>query len=521
MRCDPHAATSSLGSLLLLGVTLGLLSMAAVGLRPPSAADPAQRLTILTAVEPGGETIEISHHAGRALDPSRLEALVWAADVVYYSGPLGPAGEWWTVDEPLELRLTTPIPSGSPVDVLVRDPQTHVILATSRLQLPQAPPAAGPLAGFAVELRIDGFLTPPALARDAHFQVDVAVTHPGGRKMVRYVYADLSGIAGSSWASLDDDGTAGDRDASDGAFGRMFRMPANAPLGGGSISAYAVDLDGNRVGATVSLGISTTHGLVYALDPSASRAIETSGIGCLQIAGDIYVNSVASDALHTSGGGCEGHSPNGIVASNGGAIFTAGGYTPECCSPVPTIMSTAVADPLAALVMPTYGAGVWYAEGQAQPTRSMPPVGTPLQPGVYPGGLIFSGDSWIMEPGIYIVDGGKFSLSGSSALSGQGVFIYITSSSGACEGFSVSGGAAIDLTAPASGTYEGIVIAQDRSCSAGDSLSGGGALHVSGIVYLPAARLTLSGGSEMSVLNTILVTNTLTITGGGFTVVRP
>lgn len=369
-RDDDRAATSTMGTLMLIFVSATIVGLAAADLRSPTTADLAPRLVLAAVAGQDADTIELIHQGEQALDPDQLYALVWTVDAVHYEGPLGAPGHPWEPGDPFALRMSVPIPPGLPVEVLVRDTDTHAIIAMARLQIPSSPSAAGPLVGFSIAATLDDSITPPDLLPSSVFRVEATVTHPAGRKALRYVYADTSTIDGPTWGGLNDDGTEGDRFASDGIYGGNLQVPGTAPLGTHTIWAHAVDLEGNRVDVAADLNI-VSGGLMYILNPAAAKAVQTSGSGCIRLEGDIYVRSTAANSIYKSGSGCAAYPPYGFVATDNGVIYTAGGFSAGCCSPAPVTSSAAIVDPLAAVLMPSYVSGAWYVEFRPpQPFRT-------------------------------------------------------------------------------------------------------------------------------------------------------
>ena len=60
----------------------------------------------------------------------------------------------------------------------------------------------------------------------------------------------------------------------------------------------------------------------------------------------------------------------------------------------------------------------------------------------------------------------------------------------------ISGQGTINLSAPTSGTYQGVLMFQGRSDSATASLTGGSSQSLTGIIYFPDALLHYAGGSS-------------------------
>jgi hypothetical protein len=67
------------------------------------------------------------------------------------------------------------------------------------------------------------------------------------------------------------------------------------------------------------------------------------------------------------------------------------------------------------------------------------------------------------------------------------------------------------MSAPASGTYEGILIFQDRSQSVGGTVNGSNTSSVTGTLYFKDANLTYTGTTTAQF--TALVADTITMVG--------
>src|SRR5207248_7647363 len=103
-----------------------------------------------------------------------------------------------------------------------------------------------------------------------------------------------------------------------------------------------------------------------------------------------------------------------------------------------------------------------------------------------------TGTKLILNPGIYIIQGGGLAISSSASISGSGVMIYNAGSKfpalgGSFGGISLTGSGSFSLTSPTSGTYAGILIFQERDNAASLSLSANAGLGLSGTIYAPAA----------------------------------
>ena len=105
-------------------------------------------------------------------------------------------------------------------------------------------------------------------------------------------------------------------------------------------------------------------------------------------------------------------------------------------------------------------------------------------------------------------------VSGSTSLSGTGVTFYNTQSAGHSYGkISFSGSSSISLTAPTSGSWEAMLLVDDRSAPNNNTLSmtGSSTLLLEGVVYFPNQPVKITGSSGAAY--TILICDTLDVSG--------
>jgi hypothetical protein len=120
-----------------------------------------------------------------------------------------------------------------------------------------------------------------------------------------------------------------------------------------------------------------------------------------------------------------------------------------------------------------------------------------LQPGVYCGGMNFSGPLNItFAPGLYIIKDGVISESGGT-FTGNGVTFFLT---GAGAGIQLSGQANWRIVAPTGRSMPGFAIFLEPDGPTGvaattSTLSGQAELYFEGIVYLPRQRVTVTGSA--------------------------
>jgi hypothetical protein len=90
--------------------------------------------------------------------------------------------------------------------------------------------------------------------------------------------------------------------------------------------------------------------------------------------------------------------------------------------------------------------------------------------------------------------------------------IYNTATAGYSIGaVSITGSGTLNLSAPNTGTFEGILIFQDRTQSVAGQVSGSNTSVVTGTLYFPAANLTYTGTTSAQF--TALVADTITMVG--------
>jgi hypothetical protein len=140
-----------------------------------------------------------------------------------------------------------------------------------------------------------------------------------------------------------------------------------------------------------------------------------------------------------------------------------------------------------------------------------------INPGVYCGGIsLNAGANVTLNPGIYYLDQGSLSVNGGATLTGIGVTLVFTSSSGHnYAGATINGGAHINLVAPTTGPTAGIVIFGDRNMTAGTTfkLNGGSSEVFGGAIYVPRGNVTFSGGAASTNGCLQLIADTITFVG--------
>jgi hypothetical protein len=240
---------------------------------------------------------------------------------------------------------------------------------------------------------------------------------------------------------------------------------------------------------------------MLALDWTASAAIDITGSTTVTLNGcSIMSNSNASDALSVGGAGtlvtsCAG--ANGGVDADGGMTLTdctqAREHMPRMDDPYADVPEPAVSGPCAS---PTTFAG---------PSGSVHSA----SPGRYCGGMNIL-RTVNFAPGLYIIDGGTLSATSTAVLNGTGVTFFLTNGAR----LDINGQARLNLSAPTSGTYAGLLFFADRSGSSlNHVLNGTSDSVVTGAVYTPNDNLAFSGTTNYTTGCTQVIARTLDLTG--------
>ncbi|HEY7154537.1 MAG TPA: Ig-like domain-containing protein, partial [Gemmataceae bacterium] len=286
--------------------------------------------------------------------------------------------------------------------------------------------------------------------------------------------------------------------------GGIATLTTSFDLGGHVITAtYSDSDDNNYLGSQGSLTLSVIQS-IYVLNGTANGALTLSGNASINVAGSVVVDSNSKTALSASGNAdvtASAIKVTGGVQVNGHAKLDA-----------PTTGVTPAADPLAGLAAPTAPTG-----SVAPSSVNLTKGSLTINPGVY-SSISVSGNAVLtLNPGVYIIAGGGLSVTGNATIQGSGVTIYNAGSNyakgggGSFGAITVSGNATVNLSAPTSGMYAGIVIFQSRDNPMTLSFSGGSLSRLQGTIYAPDALLSLSGNVDL--LDVALVVAELLLNG--------
>jgi Putative Flp pilus-assembly TadE/G-like len=269
----------------------------------------------------------------------------------------------------------------------------------------------------------------------------------------------------------------------------------------GSVSATvptyflgALGIKSINISATATAAVTSKSGAYYcvmALNTSAQAALQLTGNASITVEAPncvVQVNSSNSDAVNMTGNASISSSKNCFV----GGIDTVGNSSISP-SPDPTCSKNKIQipDPFANYPKPAVGP-CDYTNFSLSGSQTVT-----LQPGVYCGGMNFSGPVNVtFAPGLYVVENGVISESGGS-FTGNGVTFFLTGQGASVQ---LSGQANWHIVAPASGEdgMPGFAIFLDPNGPTGiagefSTLSGQSELYFEGIVYLPKQQVTVTG----------------------------
>jgi len=250
---------------------------------------------------------------------------------------------------------------------------------------------------------------------------------------------------------------------------------------------------------------------IQALDPSAKSSFKVNSGTVFADDCAVQVNSSHGSALDVSAQGTLDTAESNVTGGYfGGGIM----------NPTPNTGMPVIADPYVGLSPPTVGACDYDNIEESAGTHT-------LTPGVYCGGIVASSTAHFdFEPGLYIItagvqaDGTPFSgelkTSGiGSVFEGDGVTIYFDGNSV----LSFTGQSDVNLSAPTSGPYAGILLFGDPNAptSVKNKISGNGTMTFDGLLYFPNSELSLTGnaGAGNQYLFSTVVARMLKFGGNG------
>ena len=252
---------------------------------------------------------------------------------------------------------------------------------------------------------------------------------------------------------------------------------------------------------------------VLALHEDAPSALNLWGSSTMTLRScEMMANSVAIDAVSVGGSSTisvDCINSVGGYQENGGSTSV----TLSTCNQPRTNLGRAT-DPYADVPAPDANRACKNLSNAGGPKKGLVTV-SPDGDGVRRicNGMNLKGD-YHFEPGVYIIDGTDFRLNANAVITGTDVTFYLTNGSE----LDFNGGAEINLIAPDTGDYAGLVFMGDPDdINSQHKLNGTADSSITGGIYLPAGDLVFAGdfsgldGCMQLIASTIEVTGNTTI----------
>lgn len=248
---------------------------------------------------------------------------------------------------------------------------------------------------------------------------------------------------------------------------------------------------------------------VLALSNSASGAVTVTGSTEVQLSGcSVVSNSSASDAFLMKNGSALS---TDCIYTVGEAVTTAGLTLTGCSKPVQQVPPTP--DPFASAAEPDK------LHIPQLPCRDLAYISIStyvfdsLASGVeairFCGGLDIKA-TITLKPGLYIIDGGKLTITAGAKLSGTGITFFFANSAAA----NLLGNGDIDLSAPTSGPFAGLLFFASRlNSGVVHQITGNSESTLVGNLYAPTGRINFTGNSTVSGGCTQIIADQVTFTG--------
>ena len=295
--------------------------------------------------------------------------------------------------------------------------------------------------------------------------------------------------------------------------------------------AYSSDPNAVRVVLSVQKSLSFSSLFLPAaptITASATATIVPSGEYCV-----VSLINTASTGITATGSSTVNMGCGMITNSTSMTAAIATGATNVTATPIAAVGGISASN--------NWGEGTVlqpFTLAQADPFLSVPPPTFPagncsnvninvnqtvtLNPGCF-GNMTLNG-TVTLNPGVYVLDGGNLSIGAQAVVSCDGCTFVLSSRTAATNPSSIgnvnmNGGAEVDLAAPDSGTYKGLVIYQDRRAVSGTNanqqnfINGNSSSSFEGAFYFPSQTTTFNGTAGMTTTCMQLVAYTVNFSG--------
>ena len=252
----------------------------------------------------------------------------------------------------------------------------------------------------------------------------------------------------------------------------------------------------------VATSVNDGNFCVLALHKSASDSVYFQGSSYTNLGCGIASNSSSASSISAQGSS----QAYVTLARTTGGISNSGGLHASTTR----THTNSVKDPYSNLSVPTpTGACL---DGNVSPNQTKQ-----LSPGFYCNGMNLKG-TVTLAAGVYIIAGSDFTVNSGAKVTGVGVTIILTNTNGGYFAQAdLNGNATIQLSAPTSGPWAGVLFYQDRrapiSITNTNKINGDASSKFKGVMYFPSQSVQMSGNATIVDSCLQVVAQTVTFTG--------
>jgi hypothetical protein len=236
--------------------------------------------------------------------------------------------------------------------------------------------------------------------------------------------------------------------------------------------------------------------------PACGVVADSSSSSALTIYGGSTLNALSLGTVSTTWDTSSNIYGGGSISNSTKVVQ---GITSTCSPTMPTapVDTNCSADPINSIS----GGGASYTVGPGSSYGTTQGGNTICYNNLSVG---VNSDTVTLKPGIYVINGGYLTFGSGTQKGGDGVFFYLENGAS----LTIDNSANVNLSAPTSGTYSGVLFYQQASDTQALSIAGGSSAVMNGAIYAPGAAVNMSNGSSSSITATV-VAQTLYLSGGG------
>ena len=266
-------------------------------------------------------------------------------------------------------------------------------------------------------------------------------------------------------------------------------------------SLFSSDVVTERVRA-VAMTASDGNFCVLALHKSAADSVYFQGSSYTNLGCGVASNSNSASSISAQGAS----QAYVTLARTTGGISNSGGLHANATR----THANSVKDPYSNLSVPTHTGPC--LDGNVSPNQTKQ-----LSPGFYCNGMNIKG-TVTLSAGVYIIAGSDFKINSGAKVTGNGVTIILTNTNGGSFAQAdFNGNATIQLIAPTSGPWAGVLFYQDRNAPVSignvNKINGDSNSKFKGVMYFPSTSVQMSGNATIVDSCLHVVAQTVTFIG--------